>query len=316
MALQPVLTLEALRALDAIDRKGSFAAAAESLYKVPSALSYTIARLESDLGVQLFDRSRQKAQLTQAGTLLLQQGRHLLLASRQLEEAVRQLDTGWERQLVIAVDSVVPLQPLFSLIDQFHQLGRLTQIMLTEQVMAGGWEALQSGRADLAVGLSGEGVSGQFQLQPMAQMDFVFAVAPHHELAQLNRVVTQQDLQQQTAIVVSDSALDLPARDSGLYDSRRRVLVSSMQAKIAAQQAGLGVGFLPKHLISQAIQAGSLIDKACEVPRAGTMMYLGWRRQAQPGQALLWFTQQLSQYDWAAVFQSELTKEENIDAIG
>jgi DNA-binding transcriptional LysR family regulator len=200
---------------------------------------------------------------------------------------------------------------LFSLIDQFHQLGRLTQIMLTEQVMAGGWEALQSGRADLAVGLSGEGVSGQFQLQPMAQMDFVFAVAPHHELAQLNRVVTQQDLQQQTAIVVSDSALDLPARDS-----RRRVLVSSMQAKIAAQQAGLGVGFLPKHLISHAIQAGSLIDKACEVPRAGTMMYLGWRRQAQPGQALLWFTQQLSQYDWAAVFQSDLAKEENIDAIG
>ncbi|MDZ7869397.1 MAG: LysR family transcriptional regulator [Rheinheimera sp.] len=316
MALQPVLTLEALRALDAIDRKGSFAAAAESLYKVPSALSYTIARLESDLDVQLFDRSRQKAQLTQAGMLLLQQGRHLLLASRQLEEAVRQLDTGWERQLVIAVDSVVPLQPLFSLIDQFHQLGRLTQIMLTEQVMAGGWEALQSGRADVAVGLSGEGVSGQFQLQQMAQMDFVFAVAPHHELAQLDRVVTQQDLQQQTAIVVSDSALDLPARDSGLYDSRRRVLVSSMQAKIAAQQAGLGVGFLPKHLISQAIQAGSLIDKACEVPRAGTMMYLGWRRRAQPGQALLWFIQQLSQYDWAAVFHSDITKGGDVNAIG
>ena len=263
MALQPVLTLEALRALDAIDRKGSFAAAAESLYKVPSALSYTIARLENDLGVQLFDRSRQKAQLTQAGTLLLQQGRHLLLASRQLEEAVRQLDTGWERQLVIAVDSVVPLQPLFSLIDQFHQLGRLTQIMLTEQVMAGGWEALQSGRADLAVGLSGEGVSGQFQLQPMAQMNFVFVVAPHHELARLDRVVTQQDLQQQTAIVVSDSALDLPARDSGIYDSRRRVLVSSMQAKIAAQQAGLGVGFVPEHLVRAEIQSGTLVAKAC-----------------------------------------------------
>jgi len=316
MALQPVLTLEALRALDAIDRKGSFAAAAESLYKVPSALSYTIARLENDLGVQLFDRSRQKAQLTQAGTLLLQQGRHLLLASRQLEEAVRQLDTGWERQLVIAVDSVVPLQPLFSLIDQFHQLGRLTQIMLTEQVMAGGWEALQSGRADLAVGLSGEGVSGQFQLQPMAQMNFVFVVAPHHELARLDRVVTQQDLQQQTAIVVSDSALDLPARDSGIYDSRRRVLVSSMQAKIAAQQAGLGVGFVPEHLVRAEIQSGTLVAKACEVPRSGIMLYLGWRRQSQPGQALLWFIQQLSQYDWAAVLQSHTATEANIDAIG
>ncbi len=316
MAIQPVLTLEALRALDAIDRKGSFAAAAESLYKVPSALSYTIARLENDLGVALFDRSRQKAQLTQAGLLLLQQGRHLLSASRQLEEAVRQLDTGWERQLVIAVDSVVPLQPLFSLIDQFHQLGRLTQIALSEQVMAGSWEALQSGRADLAVGLSGEGVSGPFQLQPMAALEFVFAVAPHHELAQLDRIVSQQDLQQQTAIVVSDSALDLPARDSGLFDSRRRVLVSSMQAKIAAQQAGLGVGFLPRHLAEPHVRAGSLVLKACEVPRASAMLYLGWRRQTQPGQALLWFCQQLSQYDWAAVFHSPTNDEGPEHAIG
>ncbi len=302
MAIQQVLTLEALRALDAIDRKGSFAAAAESLYKVPSALSYTIARLETDLGVQLFDRSRQKAQLTAAGQLLLLQGRHLLQASRQLEEAVRQLDTGWERQLVIAVDSVVPLSPLFSLIDSFHQLGKLTRLVLSEQVMAGSWEALQSGRADLAVGLSGEGVSGQFELQPMAELEFVFAVAPHHELAQQNRVVTQQDLQQHTAIVVSDSALDLPARDSGLFDSRRRVVVSSMHAKIAAQQAGLGVGFLPRHLIKEQIRSGTLVVKACEVPRSNTMLYLGWRRQSQPGEALKWFSQALSAYNWPAVF--------------
>ena len=45
------ITLDALRALDAIDRKGSFASAAESLFKVPSALTYTIKKLEEDLSV-------------------------------------------------------------------------------------------------------------------------------------------------------------------------------------------------------------------------------------------------------------------------
>lgn len=303
MSLQQVLTLDAIRALDAIDRKGSFAAAAESLYKVPSALSYTIARLEADLGVQLFDRSRQKAQLTAAGTLLLQQGRQLLLASRQLEEAVRQLDTGWERQLHIAVDSVVPLAPLFNAIDQFHQLGKLTHVVLSEQVMAGCWEALQSGRADLVVGLSGEGVTGQFQLEPMATMQFVFAVAAHHELAQLNRAVTAQDLDQQTAIIVSDSALDLPARDSGVFTSRQQLYVSSMQAKIAAQQAGVGVGFLPAHLISEQIARGQLVIKACEVPRPPVSLWLGWRRQGNVGEAARWFRQHLQQVNWAAVLQ-------------
>lgn len=306
MTGQHVLSLDAIRALDAIDRKGSFAAAAESLYKVPSALSYTIARLETDLGVQLFDRSRQKAQLTAAGSLLLQEGRQLLLASRQLEEAVRQLDTGWERQLQIATDSVVPLAPLLSSINQFHQLGKLTQVQLSEHVMAGSWEALQSGRADLAVGLSGEGVAGQFELIPMATIHFVFAVAAHHQLAQLHRAVTAQDLDEQTAVIVSDSALDLPARNSGLFTSRQQLYVSSMQAKIAAQQAGVGVGFLPAHLIHEQVARGQLVIKHCEVPRPPVQLYLGWRRQGNVGEAARWFRQHLQQLPWPIILQSTL----------
>ena len=54
------VTLEALRVLEAIHQLGSFAAAAEALFKVPSALTYTVKKLEEDLGVALFDRSRQK----------------------------------------------------------------------------------------------------------------------------------------------------------------------------------------------------------------------------------------------------------------
>ena len=47
MAKDRALTLEALRVMDAIDRRGSFAAAADELGRVPSALSYTM-QCESD----------------------------------------------------------------------------------------------------------------------------------------------------------------------------------------------------------------------------------------------------------------------------
>lgn len=301
MSPQQVLSLDALRALDAIDRKGSFAAAAESLYKVPSALSYTIARLEADLNVQLFDRSRQKAQLTPAGQFLLQQGRQLLLASRQLEDAVRQLDTGWEQHLRIAVDSIVPLAPILSCIDRFHQLGRLTQVHLSEQVMAGSWEVLQSGRVDLAIGLSGERVSGQFELLPMAEAEFVFAVAAHHELAQLDRPIRATDLERQTAVIVSDSALDLPSRNSGVFDSRQQLFVANMHAKIAAQVAGVGIGFLPRHLINQQIADGSLVLKHCEVPRPKVPLFIGYRRQGNNGRALQWFIGQIARLNWSLI---------------
>ena len=56
MSKDKALTLESLRVMDTIDRR-KFAAAAEELGRVPSALSYTIQKLEEELDVVLFDRS-------------------------------------------------------------------------------------------------------------------------------------------------------------------------------------------------------------------------------------------------------------------
>ncbi|HSG53743.1 MAG TPA: LysR family transcriptional regulator [Rheinheimera sp.] len=296
------ISLDALRALDAIDRKGSFAAAAEALYKVPSALSYTISKLESELDVVLFDRSKQKAQLTPAGQLLLDQGRTLLHAANQLQNAVKQLDTGWETQLIIAKDSIVPNAPLLDVITQFLRLGKITQLQITEEVMAGGWEALQTGRADIAIGLSGDVAKGAFNVLPMGEVDFVFAVAPHHELAALNRVVSQDDVQQHAAIIVADSAIDAPKRSSGLFDTRQRVIVANMQAKIDAQKQGLGIGFVPRHLVINELARSELIAKATSIPRDRIPLYMAWHKQNN-GQALHWFSQQLAAINWPQVFQ-------------
>ncbi len=68
------ITLDALEVLDAIDRKGSFAAAASELFRVPSAVSYTVQKLEQDLYVVLFRKEGKKAMLTQAGKVLLEEG--------------------------------------------------------------------------------------------------------------------------------------------------------------------------------------------------------------------------------------------------
>ncbi|MAA94599.1 MULTISPECIES: LysR family transcriptional regulator [unclassified Arsukibacterium] len=299
--MQQLINLDALRALDAIDRKGSFAAAAEALYKVPSALSYTMSQLEQNLGVSLFDRSKQKARLTPAGQLLLQQGRELLKAADQLQKAVQQLDSGWEAELTLALDSVVPAEPVFALISQFLQLGKLTRVALRQEVMAGGWEALNTGRADIAIGLPATQHTGAYQLQLLGEVEFVFAVAPHHRLAQLDKVLTLADVQQETAIIVADSAIDSQKLSSGLFDSRQQVVVANLAQKITAQQQGLGVGFLPRHLVQQQLARGELIAKQHNIPRDNVKLYLAWHKQQQ-GNALSWFCQQLSNYPWQQVF--------------
>src|SRR3569833_4787187 len=89
------LTLESLRILDAIDRKGSFAAAALALDRVPSALTYSVRKLEEDLDVLLFDRRGHRAKLTPAGQELLPEGRNLLRAADELEQRVKRTVSGW-----------------------------------------------------------------------------------------------------------------------------------------------------------------------------------------------------------------------------
>ncbi|HBQ1182044.1 TPA: LysR family transcriptional regulator [Klebsiella pneumoniae] len=101
--------LDVLVILDALEKEGSFAAASAKLFKTPSALSYTIHRLESDLNIQLLDRSGHRARFTPSGQMLLEKGREVLHIARELEIRAVKLQQGWENSLRLAVDSTFPV---------------------------------------------------------------------------------------------------------------------------------------------------------------------------------------------------------------
>lgn len=291
------ITLDALRVLDAIDRKGSFGAAAEALFKVPSALSYTVQKLESDLGISLFDRSKQRAQLTAAGRLLLEQGRQLLQAASAIEEAVQQLESGWETQLRIAMDAILPLAPLLQQIKIFNQLDKRVAITLSEEVLGGTWDALMTGRCDLALGASGDLPKGIFEHRLMGEVEFVFAVAREHPLCLHKGPVDAAAISAFPTIVMADSSLSSPARSSGLLESRQIIRVANATAKIQAQVMGVGVGFLPRHLIQTEINNSELIVLDCTVPRPNIPLYMVWRKN-NVGKALEWFIDACDKIDW------------------
>ncbi|WP_331350660.1 LysR substrate-binding domain-containing protein [Cellvibrio sp. UBA7671] len=291
------ITLDALRVLDTIDRKGSFGAAAEALFKVPSALSYTIQKLESDLGINLFDRTKQRAQLTAAGRLLLEQGRQLLQAANAIEEAVQQLESGWETQLRIAKDTVLPLAPLLQQINAFNLLDKRVAITISEEVLGGTWDALIAERCDLALGASGDLPKGIFEYRLMGEVEFVFAVAREHPLCLHKGPVDAAAISAFPTIVMADSSLNSPGRSSGLLESRQIIRVANVTAKIQAQVMGVGVGFLPKHLIQQELLRGELIELNCAVPRPNIPLYIAWRKN-NSGKALQWFVEACCSAEW------------------
>lgn len=286
------LTLEAIELVDAIARHGSFAAAAERLYKVPSTISYAVAKLEEQLGLALFVRNGPRVTLTPAGHEMLKEGRWLLAAARQLESRMRQIATGFETELRFAHDSLIPTYAFGEDIRAFEALDTGTRLRIHSDALNGPWEALREGRADIVVA-AGEGPSGGgYKAVPVGSLEFVFCVALSHPLARLERPVTRADLLEHTAVVVGDGARSLSDRTVGLQSGQRRITVPSIQAKIERQAAGLGLGFLPRACIGKELASGALVALPVEEPRPPETFWLAWRTEHM-GEALKWWRHRL-----------------------
>jgi len=287
------LSLDALIVLDAIDRRGSFASAAEELHRVPSAVTYAVQKLEDDLGVLLFDRSGHRAQMTDAGRELLREGRRLLAAAVEIEARTKRVATGYEVELRIAVDDVVPVERLYPLFNEFYAIQCGTRLRVLSEVFGGTWDALLGGRADLVIGAPAEGpAGGGYTTRPLGTLRFVFAIAPYHPLALLPEPLTPEQIMQYRAVAAADSSRNLPPRTSGLLSGQDVFTVSSMRAKIDAHAAGLGVGHIPAHLAPAEVQAGRLVTRRVVEAQPDMQLMIAWRT-AHQGKALQWFLKNL-----------------------
>ena len=301
------LTPEALAMVDAIARTGSFAAAAREMGKVPSALTYSVRQLEDALDVLLFDRSSRQAQLTPAGTELLVEGRRLLQEMDAVANRVRRVAGGWETELSLSVDDIVSPTTIFELIETFSGLctdssesgaGGGTRLRLRNEVLAGTWEALVHGQADLAIGVAGEFANpGGIELRPLGAVDFVFCVAPHHPLAGAPDPLTPDCLLQHRAVAVADTAQRMTPVTVNLLPGQDVLTVPSLRLKLEALLRGLGCGYLPEPMVRPHLDAGHLVAKRGPRGDQPVMLHYAWRGDRSGlglGRALQWWLDQLA----------------------
>jgi len=287
------ITLEGLQVLDAIDRRGSIAAASTELHRVPSTISYAVAKLEQELGVALFKRTGPRIDLTPAGKELLKEGRYLLKAAQDLEHRVRRVASGWETQITLGLESLLAPSVLADDIRDFYRVADSTRLRITQDTLSGSWEALLDRRADLVIGAAGEGPSGGgYVAEPLGSVPFVFAVAPDHPLAQARKPLEKADLRAHRAVAAADSAQRLAPRTVGLLFGQDTLTIPDIFSKYAFQIAGLGFGYLPEPYARPAIDAGRLVEKRVKDPRAKETFYLAWRPDEE-GAALTWWLERM-----------------------
>lgn len=288
-----MLSTEEFALLEAIRDTGSLSRAAARLGKAPSTVSHAVRTLESRFDALLFDRKGYRLRLTPAGQLLASESARLMQDVARLTRRVKQVASGWEDRLWIVTDEVIEFETLLPSIAAFDALGSGVGLRITREVLSGTWDALQDGRADLVIGATNEppAIPG-LQWRELGVMDWVFAVAPEHPLARVSEPIERQVLAAHRAIVVADTSRRVVARGYGVVGGQSALSVPSMQAKVLAQRAGLGVGWLPRERVAALLARGELIEKRIADPREPNQLFVGWRGDHE-GRALDWWLERL-----------------------
>ena len=180
-----------------------------SLHKSQSAVTYAVQKMESLLGVKIFEVIGRKAHLTATGQVLYRRAKALLEEAGALETAAGSLAAGWEPELRLAVEIVFPTWLLLDCLRRFGQERPDTRIELYETVLSGTEESLLERRVDFAIGST---VPAGFAGDRLMPLRFIAAAHPDHPLHRLGRELTLQDLRKYRHLVIRDSGSSAPRR--------------------------------------------------------------------------------------------------------
>jgi DNA-binding transcriptional LysR family regulator len=251
----PRTTVEQWALLAAVVDRGGFAQAAEALHRSQSTLSYGVAKLQEQLGVPLLGLRGRKAELNEHGAVLLARARRVLDDLRGLERLAQSLRQGWESELHLVVDAAFPRPRLLRILEELQKVCAHTRLFLHDEVLSGAEQALIEGRADLAIAPQ---VPNAMLGDWLMDVTFIAVAHADHPLLAERRELELEDLARHTQCVVRDSGT-LSPRDSGWLGSPQRWTVSSLEASLAAVEAGLAYAWLPEHLVAPGLAAGRLV---------------------------------------------------------
>ena len=284
---------ESFELLDAIDRRGSFAKAAEELDRATSAISYGVQKLEEQLGITIFTRQGRRSVLTPAGQLLLEEGRTILAATHRLAEKAQELATGWETKIRIGVEATLDQARLFTAINVFQSTHPSIELDISETLLNGSWEGLANGTYDLLVGAVDPVPAHRgFRTISIGNADLVPVIgAKHRDLPKDPSAYA--DIQR---VANHDPVSSEVARSVGLsLQGYATLYVQTMEQKKQAILAGLGIGHLPRHRIKSELGSGDLL--ALDIPATTPEQFIAWSINNK-GKGLLALTNQLESTSW------------------
>ena len=251
-------TLDAWEILQAVVQLGGFAPAAKKLNRSQSTISYAIGRLQEQLGVRLFEIHGRKAQLTEAGRVLLADVEPHLAGFHELEQRARVMASGGASEVRISVDSIFPDDRLFDALATFSRTFPHVRLKLRQGTFLSADSEFSLHNSQICVsGL----VSRELLVKPILVIGMIAVVRRDHPLVSIPRRLSRSDLMQHILITI-ESAASGTLKQQPRLPTQRVLPVSTIESAISAVRSGLCFGWLPKYRIQSELDSGEFLALA------------------------------------------------------
>jgi DNA-binding transcriptional LysR family regulator len=288
------ITLDQLRTFIAAVDEGSFSAAGRKLRRAQSVVSQSLANLEAQVGLKLFDRSARYPRLTEKGRSLLTDARAVTDNVDEFKARARAMREGLEPELSVAMDVMYPMEALTRAAVHSQKTYPHTPLRLYVEALGGVIKPVLDRHCSIGVIGTLPLVPDELQSEPLVNVPFVTVVSPSHPLAQTRGVVSTSALAKYVQLVLTDRTVLSEGRNFGVL-SPLTWRLADLGAKHAFLKAGLGWGHMPLHMVNADLDSGALAKIRVEgISRAAAMpMSVVFRKDAPPGPAGRVFIAQL-----------------------
>jgi DNA-binding transcriptional LysR family regulator len=248
-------TLDAWVILQAVVQLGGFGPAAKKLNRSQSTISYAIGRLQEQLGVRLFEIHGRKAQLTEAGRVLLADVEPHLAGFHELEQRARVMASGGASEIRISVDSIFPDDRLFEVLAAFSHSFPRVRLKLRQGTFLSADSEFSLHNSQICVtGL----VSRELLVKPILVIGMIAVARRDHPLVTIPRRLSRTDLMQHILVTI-ESAASGSLKQQPRLPTQRVLPVSTIESAISAVRSGLCFGWLPRYRIQSELDCGDFL---------------------------------------------------------
>lgn len=288
------VTLDQLRTFIAAVDEGSFSAAGRKLRRAQSVVSQTLANLEAQLGLKLFDRSARYPRLTDEGRSLLPDARALADDIDGFKARAHAMREGLEPELSVAMEVMYPMEALTRAATHSRKMYPHTPLRIYVEALGGVIKPVLDRQCSIGVIGSLPDVPDELQTETLLNLPFVTVVSPTHRLAKKRGLVSASMISKHVQLVLTDRTELTKGRDFGVL-SPLTWRLADLGAKLAFLKAGLGWGHMPLHMAQADLDSGTLVRIRVDgVPHQVVMpMKVVYRKDAPPGPAARTFIAQL-----------------------